>query len=185
MNSQQLNLVSQNPDDAQAVLNQIFQDLTAKSDRRWYATPETCDDPSKLNKIEKRICNKIIKLRAEEKLDPTTSEEQRQELLANFQWEQSILSEHEKQTIEALLIKYHDNLCQTQTEIGISTEFKIKLNPKHDEPVYAQSLPTPTNLKDDLLVELAPMHEYGIITTLPCSKYSSPIFAQRKPIGKV
>ena len=116
MNSQQLNLVSQNPDDAQAVLNQIFQDLTAKSDRRWYATPETCDDPSKLNKIEKRICNKIIKLRAEEKLDPTTSEEQRQELLANFQWEQSILSEHEKQTIEALLIKYHDNLCQTQTE---------------------------------------------------------------------
>ena len=71
-------------------------------------------------------------------------------------------------------------------DIGISTEFKTKLTPKHDEPVYAQSLPTPTNLEDDLLVELAlMMQEYGIITTLPYIKYSSPIFAQRKPIGKL
>ena len=29
------------------------------------------------------------------------------------------------------------------------------------------------------------MQEYGIITTLPHSKYSSPIFAQRKPNGKL
>ena len=29
------------------------------------------------------------------------------------------------------------------------------------------------------------MREYGIITTLPYSKYSSPIFAQRKPNGKL
>ena len=51
--------------------------------------------------------------------------------------------------------------------------------------MYAQSLPTPTNLKNNLLVELALMQEYGIITTLPYSKYSSPIFAQRKPNGKL
>ena len=29
------------------------------------------------------------------------------------------------------------------------------------------------------------MHKYGIITTLPFSKYDSPIFAQRKPNGKL
>ena len=29
------------------------------------------------------------------------------------------------------------------------------------------------------------MHRYGIITTLPFSKYASPIFAQRKPNGKL
>ena len=63
-------------------------------------------------------------------------------------------------------------------------DFKMKLTPKHDEPVHAQSWPTPTILKDDLLVELALMQEYGIITTLPYSKFSSPIFAQRKPNGK-
>ena len=185
MTNHQLNLISQYPDDAEAVLNQIFQDPTTKSDRRWYPTPETCDDPSKLNKIEKRIYDEIVKLRAEEKLDPTASEEQRHEFLANFQWEQSILSLHEKQKIEALLVKYHDIFARHRLDIGINTEFKIKLTPKHDEPVYAQSLPTPTNLKDDLLVELALMQEYGIITTLPYSKYSSPIFAQRKPNGKL
>ena len=67
----------------------------------------------------------------------------------------------------------------------MNTDFKVKLTPQHEEPVYSQSLPTPTNLKDDLLVELALMQEYGIITTLPHSKYSSPIFAQRKPNGKL
>ena len=29
------------------------------------------------------------------------------------------------------------------------------------------------------------MHKYGIITVLPFSKYASPLFAQRKPIGKL
>ena len=37
----------------------------------------------------------------------------------------------------------------------------------------------------DILVELALLHKYGIITTLPISKYASPIFAQKKPNGKL
>ena len=185
MTNHQLNLITRYPDEATAVLNHIFQDPNEKTDRRWYPTPETCDDPSKLNKIERRIYDEIVKLRTEEKLDPTANEEQRQEFLANFKWEQSILNPHEKQEIEALLVKYHDIFARHRLDIGINTEFKIKLTPKHDDPVYAQSLPTPTTLKDDLLVELALMQEYGIITTLPYSKYSSPIFAQRKPNGKL
>ena len=43
----------------------------------------------------------------------------------------------------------------------------------------------PIHLKEDLIVELAIMHKYGIITALPFSKYASPIFAQRKPNGKL
>ena len=45
----------------------------------------------------------------------------------------------------------------------MNTDFKVKLTPEHEEPVYSQSLPTPTNLKDDLLVKLALMQEYGIL----------------------
>ena len=41
------------------------------------------------------------------------------------------------------------------------------------------------HLKEDLIVELALMHKYGIITVLPFSKYASPIFAQRNPNGKL
>ena len=43
----------------------------------------------------------------------------------------------------------------------------------------------PIHLKEDLIVELALMHKYGIITVLPFSKYASPIFAQRIPNGKL
>ena len=47
------------------------------------------------------------------------------------------------------------------------------------------SLLVPINLKEDLMVEQALMHRYGIIMTLPFSKYASPIFAQRKPSRKL
>ena len=43
----------------------------------------------------------------------------------------------------------------------------------------------PIHLKEDLIVELALMNKYGIITVLPFSKYASPIFAQRNPNGKL
>ena len=67
----------------------------------------------------------------------------------------------------------------------MNTQFKVSLTPQDDKPVYTQSLPVAINLKEDLTVELALMHRYGIITTLPFSKYASPIFAQRKPNGKL
>ena len=70
-------------------------------------------------------------------------------------------------------------------DIGMNTEFKLKLTPKDDKAVYSQSLPIPIHLKEDLIVELALMHKYGIITELPFSKYACPIFAQRKPNGKL
>ena len=128
MTSHQLNLISQYPADAEAVLNQIFQDPNVNRNRRWYPTPETRDDPSRLNNIEKRIYDEIIKLRAEEKLDPTSSEKQREEFLANFQWEQSLLNPHKKQKTEALLVKYNDIFARHRLDIGIKTEFKIKFD---------------------------------------------------------
>ena len=67
----------------------------------------------------------------------------------------------------------------------MNTEFKVKLTPKDDKAVYSQSLPMPIHLKEDLIVELALMHKYGIITVKPFSKYASAIFAQRKPNGKL
>ena len=67
----------------------------------------------------------------------------------------------------------------------MNTEFKVKLTPKDDKAVYSQNLPMPIHLKEDLIVELALVHKYGIITVLLFSKYASPIFAQRKPNGKL
>ena len=67
----------------------------------------------------------------------------------------------------------------------MNTEFKVKLTNKDDKAIYSQSLPRPIHLREDLIVELALMHEQRIITVLHFSKYASPISAQRKPNGKL
>ena len=97
----------------------------------------------------------------------------------------TLLTETEKQTVEDILVEYHDILARHRLDIGMNTEFKVKLTPKDDKAVYSQSLPMPIHLKGNLIVELALMHKYGIITVPPFSKYASPIFAQRKPNGKL
>ena len=82
-------------------------------------------------------------------------------------------------------MEIHDSFARHRFDIGISTEFKVQLTPLDNRPAYSQNLFAPINFKDDILVELALLHKYGIITTLPFSKYASSIFAQRKPNGKL
>ena len=67
----------------------------------------------------------------------------------------------------------------------MNTDFLVKLTAKDDKAVYSQSLPRLIHFEEDLFVEMALMHNYGIITVLPFSKYASPIFAQSKPNGKL
>ena len=148
-------------------------------------TPETCDDLSKLNPIKQREYDEITKLRKEGKLVPTKDDQHRKAFLVIFRLENSIFIDYERKQIENLLVKYNNVFARHRLDIGINTDFKIKLTPKHDKPVFAQSLPTPTYLKDDLLVVLALIQKYGIITTLSYRNYFSPIFAQRKQNGKL
>ena len=96
-----------------------------------------------------------------------------------------MLTETEKQAVEDIPVEYHDIFARHRMDIEMNTEFKVKLTPKDDKPVYSQSLPMPIHLKEDLIVELALMHKNGIIRVLPFSKYARPIFAQRKPNGKL
>ena len=51
--------------------------------------------------------------------------------------------------------------------------------------MYTQGPPTPIHYRDEVLVELALLQYWGVVTTLKYSKYSSPIFAVRKPSGKL
>ena len=87
--------------------------------------------------------------------------------------------------MEQLVVKYHDVFARHRLDVRINHEFKVKLTPEHDISIYAQSLPTPINLKDDLTVEFALMQYYGLKTTLSYSKYSNPPLAQKKPNGKL
>ena len=69
---------------------------------------------------------------------------------------------------------------QNRFDVGLNTELKIKLTHEHNIPLYTQGPPTPTHLRDELLIELALMDYYRLITTLQQSKYSSILFAHRK-----
>ena len=111
--------------------------------------------------------------------------ESRRVFLSNFDWKDSMLQQHEIKQIEDLLVEFFDIFAHHRFDIGMNEEFTVKLNLKNKSPAYSQSSPTPVNLKEDILVELALLHNYGIITTLPFSRYASPISAQKKPNGKL
>ena len=66
-----------------------------------------------------------------------------------------MLQPHEITRIEDLLVEFHDIYARHRFDIGMNDEFTVKLMPKDDSPTYSQSLPTPINLKEDILVELA------------------------------
>ena len=151
----------------------------------WFPTPENPGDPTKHTPIQQRIYNELIELQKLEKLNPQDNEESRQQFLANFDWTDTTLNEQERQQIEKILVEFNDIFARHRFDIGTNQHFKIKLTPNNERPAYSQSLPTPIHLKDDITVELALLHKYSIITTLPFSKYASPIFAQRKPNGKL
>ena len=59
------------------------------------------------------------------------------------------------------------------------------MTPIDESQVFSRNLPTSITLKEDITVELASLHKYGVITTLPFNTYASPIFAQRKPNVKL
>ena len=96
------------------------------------------------------------------------------EFSKRFNWTDTLLTETEKQAVEDILAEYHVIFARHRMDIGMNTEFKVKLTPKNDKAVYSQSLPMPIHLREDLIVELALMHKYGIITVLLFFKIRKP-----------
>ena len=72
-------------------------------------------------------------LKDKEKLNPQESTEAQNKFLKRFDWTDT---EMEKQAIESILVEYLDILARHRMDIGINTEFKVKLTPKDDKAVY-------------------------------------------------
>ena len=78
--------------------------------------------------------------------------------LKRFDWTDTLLSEIEKHTVENILVEYRGKFATHRIDIGMNTEFKVRLTPKVFKAVYNQSLWTPIHLKEDLIAEFALMH---------------------------
>ena len=182
-----LSMIPQGDPDLTAYLNELLRtnEPEQQDNTFWFPTSENPGKPEDHTPIQTRNLKEKNELKDKEKLNPQESIESRSKFLKRFDWIDTLLTEMEKQAIEVILVEYHDIFARHRMDIGINTEFKVKLTPKDDKVVYSQNLPMPIHLKEDLIVELALMHKYGITTVLPFSKYASPIFAQRKPNGKL
>ena len=90
--------------------------------------------------------------------------------LERFDWTDTLLTETEKQAVEDILVEYHDIFARHKIDIGMNTEFNVKLTPKDVKADNSQNLPMPIHLKKDLIVRLVLTHKHGIITVLPFSK---------------
>ena len=178
-----LSMIPQGDADVTAYLNELLRTKKPEHQSNTFSFP-TLENPGKPEDHtprQTRILKELNELKDKEKLNPHESTESRHKILKRLDWTDTILAETEKQAIEDILVDYHDIFDRHRMDIGMNTEFKVKLSPKDDKTVYSQNLPMPIHLKEDLIVELALMHKYGIITVLPFSKYASPIIAQWKP----
>ena len=182
-----LSMIPQGDFDLTAYLNEFFR--TNKPEQQdntfWFPTPENPGKFEDHTPIQTRTLKELNELKDKGKLNPQESTKSRNEFLKQIDWIDTLLTETEKQAIEDILVDYHDIFARHRMDTGMNTEFKVKLTLTDDKIVYSQSLPVPIHLIEDLIVELALTHKYGIITVLPFSKYASPIFAQRKPNGKL
>ena len=166
-----LSMIPQGDPDLTAYLNELLR--TKKPEQQdntfWFPTPENPGKPEDHTPIQRRILNEMNELKDKEKLNPQESTESREKLLKRFHWTDTLLSQTEKQAIENILLEYHDFFARHKMDNGMNTEFQVKLIPKNDKAVYSQNLFMPIHLEEDLLVEVALLHKYGIITVLPFS----------------
>ena len=182
-----LSLIAQEDPDLTAYLNELLRTNTPEQENNtnWFPTLENPGKPQDHTPKQRRILKELTELNEKEKFNPQESRESRNKLLKRFDSIDTLLTETEKNAIEDLLVDYYDFFAKHRMDFRMNTEIKVKLTPTDEKAVYNQSLPMPIHLKEDLFVESALMHKYGIITVLPFSKYARPIFAQRRPNGKL
>ena len=103
----------------------------------WFPTPENPGNTEDHTPIQTRILTELHELQRREKLNPKDDIESQMEVLKRFDWTDTLLTETEKQAFEEILVEYHDIYARHRKDIGMNTEFKVKLTPKDDKAVYS------------------------------------------------
>ena len=156
-----LSMIPQCDPDLTAYLNELLRTNKPEQPNNTFRFP-TSENPGKPEDhtpIQTRILKELNELRDKEKLNPQETTESGNKFLERFDWTDTLLTETEKQTIEDFLVEYHDIFARDRIDIGMKTEFKVKLTPKNDKAVYSQCLLMPIHLRENLIVELALMHK--------------------------
>ena len=127
-----LSMIPQGDPDLTAYLNELLRaNKPEQQDNTfWFPTPENHGKPEDHTPIQTRILNELNELKDKEKLNPQESTESRKKFLKRFDWTDTLLTETEKQAIEDILVDYLDIFARHRMDIGMNTEFRVKLSPK-------------------------------------------------------
>ena len=120
-----------------------------QTDMFWFPTPRNPGNREEQTPIQTRILKGLRELQEKEKLNPKDDVESRMKFLKRSDWTDTLLTETEKQAVEDILVENHDIFDRHRMNIGMNTEFKVRLTPKDDKAVYNQSLPLPIHLRED------------------------------------
>ena len=104
-------------------------------------------------------------------MDPKNNDADELEFLKKFSRDTCVLNADQKRQLEEFLVEYHDVFAKHRFGVGYNTGLKIKLTPEHPHPVYVQGPPAAIHLHDEILIELALLQFFNIITTLSHSEY--------------
>ena len=74
----------------------------------WLPTPQNPGDEREHAPIQTRILNGLQELRKKEQLNPFEHIDSRNQFQSNSDWTDSTLEPEAKQTVEALLVEFHD-----------------------------------------------------------------------------
>ena len=127
-----LSMILQYDPDLTAYLNELLRTskLEQQDNTFWFPTIEKPGKPKDHIPIQTRILNELNELKDKEKLNPQESTKSRNKFLERFDWTDTLLTEMEKQAIEDILVEYLDIFARHRMDIGMNTEFMVKLPPK-------------------------------------------------------
>ena len=97
-----------------------------------------------------------------EKPDPKENEESKMKFLSKFKMTDSLITGEDRENLYSTIVEFNDIFARHKVDIGINSKSEFSLTPQDDKPVFTQSLPVPIKLKENLTLQLALMHRYGI-----------------------
>ena len=121
----------------------------------WFPTPETCQNPTALNGLEKRMFTEPQKLQELDGKNPHISNGYLDQFLQKSKWNESMLKADEKQEVEELLVDFLGIFAKHRFDVGFYSLISMKLTPERDQPVYTRSPTTLIHFCQELQVEVA------------------------------
>ena len=110
-----------------------------------------------------------------------TNRESRNKCLRRFDCTDTLLTDEKKQAAEKVLVENFDIVARQRMEQRILRSLKWNSNQKRKTLLKAKDLPMKNYLRKVSMFKFVLLHNYGITTVLPFSKYASPFFHRGNP----